>query len=127
MSEMRWNYTDYCTAEGEKPERVLNSNGKFLMYSFAQMLAHHSIGGCPMRVGDLLGSGTISGTEPGTQGAFIEYTKGGKESLKLKSGGERKFLLDGDTINITGVCGSEDGALVGFGDCLGQILPAPKL
>lgn len=80
-----------------------------------------------MRVGDLLGSGTISGTEQGTEGAFIEYTKGGKQALKLQSGAERKFLLDGDTITMTGMAGDEETGLVGFGDCSGQILPAPKL
>lgn len=91
------------------------------------MLAHHTIGGCPMNVGDLLGSGTISGTETGTEGAMIEITKGGKETIKLKGGVERKFLQDGDTVTLKGVCGDEDYSLVGFGDCVGKILPAPKL
>ena len=80
-----------------------------------------------MRVGDLLGSGTISGTEQGTEGALIEYTRGGKQSMKLQSGAERKFLQDGDTVSITGVCGTEEDGLVGFGECVGEILPAPKL
>jgi fumarylacetoacetase len=80
-----------------------------------------------MRVGDLLGSGTISGTEQGTEGAMLEYTKGGKEAIKLSDGSERKFLQDGDTISMYGVCGDEESGLVGFGECVGQILPAPKL
>ena len=79
-----------------------------------------------MRVGDLLGSGTISGTEPGSQGALLEITSGGKESVKLKDGSERKFLEDGDTITLRGVCGTE-GQLVGFGECTGTIAPAPKV
>lgn len=91
------------------------------------MLAHHSIGGCPMRVGDLLGSGTISGTEPGSQGSMLEITNGGKEVIRLQGDVERKFLQDGDTIAIFGVCGSEDDGLVGFGECVGKILPAPKM
>lgn len=105
----------------------MNSNGKHLLFSFPQMLAHHSIGGCPMRVGDLFGSGTISGTEQGTEGAMLEYTKGGKESIKLDGGDERKFLQDGDTVTLNGVCGDQDSGLVGFGECVGKILPAPKL
>lgn len=106
---------------------VLNSNGKHLLFSFSQMLAHHSIGGCPMRVGDLLGSGTISGNEHGTQGSFLELSNGGKETIKLEGGAERKFLQDGDTVVLRGVCGSEGSGLVGFGECRGTIKPSPKV
>lgn len=109
------------------PTVISNSNGKHLLYSFPQMLAHHTIGGCPMKVGDLIGSGTISGTEPGTQGAMVEITKGGKETIKLEGGTERKFLQDGDTVILRGICGDEDTGLVGFGDCKATIQPAPKL
>lgn len=91
------------------------------------MLAHHSIGGCPMAVGDLLGSGTISGPDPGTQGSLLELSKGGKEAFKLNGGVERKFLQDGDTITLYGVAGTEETGLVGFGECSGKILPAPKV
>lgn len=87
------------------------------------MLAHHSVFGCPMRVGDLLGSGTISGTEPGTHGSLLEQINGGNSSIKLITGEERKFLQDGDTVTIHSVTGKE-GSLVGFGPCTGTILPA---
>lgn len=80
-----------------------------------------------MKVGDLLGSGTISGTETGSEGAMIEITKGGKETISLDDGAERKFLEDGDTVVLRGVCGTEDNGLVGFGECKGTIMPAPKL
>ncbi len=80
-----------------------------------------------MRVGDLLGSGTISGTEKGTEGALIEQTKGGKEPVKLSNGEERTFLQDGDTVTLRGVCGTEDTGLVGFGECVGTILPSPAV
>lgn len=80
-----------------------------------------------MRVGDLLGSGTISGTEKGSEGSMLEQTKAGKEPLKLSSGQERSFLEDGDTVTITGVCGSEEAGLVGFGSCTGTISPSPKM
>ncbi|KIW95171.1 fumarylacetoacetase [Cladophialophora bantiana CBS 173.52] len=115
------------TPENESTTTILNSNGRNLLFSFPQMLAHHSIGGCPMAVGDLLGSGTISGTEAGTEGSMLEITKGGKESIKLNGGVERKFLEDGDTITMYGVCGTEESGLVGFGECSGKILPAPKI
>ena len=106
---------------------ILNSNGKHLLFSFPQMLAHHSIGGCPMRVGDLLGSGTISGTEPASQGSLLELSKGGKETIKLEGGAERTFLQDGDTVVLKGVCGTEETGLVGFGECRGTIRASPKV
>jgi fumarylacetoacetase len=80
-----------------------------------------------MRTGDLLGSGTISGTEPGTQGSLLEQIQGGKVPLQLTNGEERKFLEDGDTVTITGWAGSDDSVLVGFGTCTGTINPALAL
>ena len=80
-----------------------------------------------MKVGDLLGSGTISGTEIGAEGSLMEMTKAGKESIRLQGGVERKFLEDGDRVTMSGVCGSEETGLVGFGECTGVILPAPKM
>lgn len=80
-----------------------------------------------MKTGDLLGSGTISGTEPGSEGAMLEITRGGKEKINLADGQTRTFLEDGDTVALRGVCGNEDDGLVGFGECVGQILPALKV
>lgn len=77
-----------------------------------------------MRVGDLLGSGTISGPDEGSEGSLLEASKNGKVSIKLDGGEERTFLEDGDTVILRGVCGTEEEGLVGFGDCVGQILPA---
>jgi fumarylacetoacetase len=87
------------------------------------MVAHHTVSGCNVRPGDLFGSGTISGEEPGTQGSLLEQIQGGKVSIQLNGGEERKFLQDGDTITIRGWSG-KDGGLVGFGDAVGMILPA---
>lgn len=95
-----------------------------LLFSFPQMLAHHTVGGCPMNIGDLVGSGTISGTEPGAYGSLLEQNKGSKQSVKLADGSERMFLEDGDTVTIRGCCGQDAQALVGFGECTGTILPA---
>ena len=79
-----------------------------------------------MQVGDLLGSGTISGTEPGTQGSMLEQSSNGKTTITLEGGEERKFLEDGDAVIIRGWAGGEAGDLVGFGECVGRIEPAMK-
>ena len=80
-----------------------------------------------MQVGDLLGSGTISGTEPGTQGSLIEQNSNGKSRIQLEGGEERTFLEDFDTVTIRGMAEGADGDLVGFGDCIGTIEPAQEL
>ncbi|KAE8374612.1 hypothetical protein BDV26DRAFT_269631 [Aspergillus bertholletiae] len=113
------------TNTGGQPTIVSNSNAKNLLYSFPQMLAHHTITGCNMNPGDLLGSGTISGPEPKTVGSLLEQTNG-KNPLKLADGSERLFLEDGDTVVLRGKAGTE-GNYVGFGDCTATILPAIKL
>ncbi|KAI9926828.1 hypothetical protein ASPWEDRAFT_177159 [Aspergillus wentii DTO 134E9] len=113
------------TNAGGKPTLISRSNAKNLLFSFPQMLAHHTITGCNMNPGDLLGSGTLSGTEPQTQGSILEQTNG-KNPITLADGTQRLFLEDGDTVTLRGVAGTE-GSYVGFGDCVGTILPAPKL
>lgn len=80
-----------------------------------------------MRTGDLLGSGTISGTEPGTQGSLLEQIYGGKVAMELTGSEERKFSQDGDTVTIRGWPGADEDGLVGFGNCAGKILPALEL
>jgi len=108
--------------EGEVISRA-NSNG--LYYSCHQQLAHHTITGCPFKAGDLLGSGTISGTTKQELGSLLEMSWSGKEPLKLKDGSTRSFLEDGDKITITGSKKVEDGGFtIGFGECEGVILPA---
>ncbi|KAH8705741.1 hypothetical protein BGW36DRAFT_413569 [Talaromyces proteolyticus] len=102
------------------------TNAHNLVYSFAQMIAHHTIGGCPLEVGDLIGSGTISGTEPGTLGSLLEASNGGKRAHHLSPTINRTFLEDGDRVTIRGWCGSEKLELVGFGECSGTILSASK-
>lgn len=76
-----------------------------------------------MNVGDLLGSGTISGTEKGSFGSMLELCWNGKEPIKLPNGEERLFLGDGDILNIEGVCRGNKFT-IGFGECSGKILPA---
>lgn len=113
------------TPESGKSTVISRSNAQNLLYSFPQMLTHHTITGCNMNTGDLLGSGTISGKEPQSQGSILEQTNG-KNPIKLSDGSERIFLEDGDRVVLRGLAG-EEGSYVGFGDCEATILPALKL
>lgn len=114
---------DLKTAAGDT-HNISRTDGTNLLFSFNQMLAHHSVTGCCMNTGDLLGSGTISGTTPESVGSLLEKTQNGKVPVQLGAGGEtRLFLEDGDEVIMRGVCG-ETGGLVGFGECRGVILPA---
>ena len=106
-----------------KKQTVTQTNGRNLIFSFPQMLAHHTVGGCPFNTGDLIGSGTISGTERGSLGSLFEQTDGGKSTIEV-AGATRTFLQDGDVVRFSGVCGGEPYGLVGFGDCTGMVLPA---
>jgi len=101
---------------------VCSTNAKFLYYSMAQQLCHHTVSGCNMNPGDLLGSGTISGPEKGSLGSMLEISWKGTRSVSMKDGSQRKFLQDYDTVVMRGVCIGE-GFKIGFGDCSGQILP----
>ena len=114
-------------ASATKTAVLSRTNAKNLVFSFAQMIAHHTIGGCPLDVGDLIGSGTISGSEAGTLGSLLELSNGGKRSFELSNAISRTFLEDGDCITIRGKCGNDEANLVGFGECSGTILPAVKL
>ena len=86
-------------------------------------MTHHAVTGCSMSVGDLLGSGNISGTDKSSYGSLLELSWGGKEVVKLANGEERTFLADGDTLILKGLCRG-NGFSIGFGDCSGTILPS---
>lgn len=87
------------------------------------MIAHHTITGCNIRTGDLFGSGTISGSESGTYGSLLEQSHGGKTPIQLNGEETRNFLGDHDTVAIHGYAGTCQDQLVGFGQCVGTILP----
>ena len=108
---------------GKAATPITRTNHKELYYSAAQQLAHHSTSGCPMNVGDLLGSGTISGATKPERGSLLELSWGGKEPLTLETGDTRTFLEDGDTLTLTGHAQGQ-GYRIGFGACDGTILPA---
>lgn len=105
------------------PTTIARTNYREMYYSSAQQLAHHSSSGCPMRTGDLLGSGTISGAEKHQRGAMLELSWGGAEPITLDSGENRCFIEDGDTVTLSGAAHG-DGYIIGFGDCYGVVLPA---
>ena len=104
-------------------ESIARTNYNEMYYSAAQQLAHHTTSGCPMRVGDLLGSGTISGPRPENRGSLLELSWGGKEPLILPSGETRSFIEDGATLVLHGAA-QGDGYTIGFGECSGTVLPA---
>ncbi len=104
---------------------VSRTNYREMYYSSAQQIAHHAIGGCRMETGDLIGSGTISGSVAGSQGSLLELTKGGRSPIELAGGVQRSFIEDGDTVTLRGRA-KGDGYLVGFGACSGTVLPAPE-
>lgn len=110
------------TPDGGTETIVSRTNYREMYYSAAQQLAHHTSSGCPMRVGDLLGSGTISGPNRENRGSLLELSWGGKEPLDIE-GGTRSFVEDGDTLTLYGRA-IGDGYRVGFGLCSSVILPA---
>jgi len=109
--------------DAEAATTVARSNLRHLYWTMAQMVAHHTVGGCPLRAGDLLGTGTISRQGESGGGCLLEATTAGKHPLRLAGGEERASLQDGDTVVLTGACRG-DGYTVGFGTCSGQLLPA---
>ncbi|MGW5960624.1 fumarylacetoacetase [Methylorubrum thiocyanatum] len=109
---------------GLPPHRVAVSNTRSMYWTAAQMLTHHASGGCNLRPGDLLGTGTISGPERDACGSLIEATLGGREPLRLASGEERRFLEDGDEVLLQAHGVREGFASIGFGECRGVIVGA---
>jgi len=110
---------------GKPASTVTTTNFQQLYWTPQQMVAHHTYGGCNLRPGDLLGTGTVSSPGPGGGGCLLEQTWGGSRTIKLEGGDTRKYLEDGDTVTLSGFC-QGDGFRVGFGECKGKILPAKQ-
>jgi fumarylacetoacetase len=109
------------TTSGGQTETVSRSNFKYMYWNMCQQLAHHTINGCNVQVGDLYASGTISGKEPSAYGSMLELSWRGSKPLTMPDGSERKFLLDGDTVTLRGY-GHKDGLRIGFGEASGTIV-----
>ncbi len=112
----------YIQPENGSENLICESNFKYMYWNMAQQLAHHTVNGCNVRCGDLMGSGTISGPTPNSYGSMLELAWKGTKPLQLNDGTERKFILDNDTVIMRGHCES-NGIRIGFGEVSAKILP----
>ncbi|MCX7218323.1 MAG: fumarylacetoacetase [Burkholderiales bacterium] len=111
-------------SSGIAPERLSLSNFRHSYWTVSQLLTHHTVNGCNLRAGDLLGSGTQSGPQPEEAGSLMELTQGGKKTITLANGEQRLYLEDGDSIVMRGWASKDGAARIGFGEVLGTLLPA---
>lgn len=110
------------TPEDSEETIISNTNFKYMYWTMNQQLAHHTINGCRINSGDMMGSGTISGPTEDSLGSMLELTWGGKNPILLKDGSERKFINDGDTVIMRGYCQNEE-IRIGFGEVSSKLLP----
>ena len=111
------------TPENSTEKIISNSNFKYMYWNMSQQLAHHTVNGCNVRCGDLMGSGTISGSTPDSFGSMLELAWKGTKPLLMNDGTERRFIQDGDTVTMRGFCQNEH-VRIGFGEVKAKILPA---
>jgi fumarylacetoacetase len=116
--------TEAMRGAGEAPARLSQSNFRHSYWTVSQLLAHHTVNGCAMRAGDLLGSGTQSGPDAEEAGSLLELTVGGKQSLALPNGEQRVFLEDGDRVVMRGWAARPGLPRIGFGEVAATVLPA---
>jgi fumarylacetoacetase len=108
--------------EAELPAHTIcQTSYRHAYWTLAQLITHHTVNGCNLQAGDLLGSGTLSGPESHQLAAMLEITQGGKIPLTLPNGEQRVFLEDGDQVTLRGWCASKDAARIGFGECIGTV------
>jgi fumarylacetoacetase len=115
-------HTEGLKAKNLPPQRLALSNARHLYWTVAQMIAHHSCGGCNFEPGDIIGTGTISAPTPDGLGSLLELTEGGRKPISLASGETRRFLEDGDEVIMRASCAREGFATIGFGECRGTIV-----
>jgi fumarylacetoacetase len=108
------------------PMKLSQSSFQHSYWTISQLVTHHSVNGCNLNPGDLLGSGTQSGPLPEEAGSMLELSSGGKNPLTLPTGEKRSFLEDGDTVIFRGFCNAGDAVRIGFGEVRGTVLPANK-
>lgn len=109
--------------EGKKETTVCKSNFKYMYWNMSQQLAHHTVNGCPVNAGDMMGSGTLSGKTPDSYGSMLELSWRGEKPIKLEEGGDRKFIEDNDTVIIRGYSKTKDYPRIGFGEVSTKLLP----
>jgi fumarylacetoacetase len=115
--------TEGMRSQNLPPHHLASSNARHLYWTVAQLVAHHTCGGCNLNPGDLFGSGTISGPTPGSFGSLLEMTEGGRKPVALPSGESRRFLEDGDEVVIRARAVRDGFAPIGLGECRGRIRP----
>ena len=119
-----WLQTPATRAAGNAGQCLSQSNLRDAYWTLAQLVTHHTVNGCNLRSGDVLGTGTLSGPQPEQGGSLLELTQGGKQALTLAHGETRTFLQDDDSIILRGSCQREGMRRIGFGDCRGTVLAA---
>jgi fumarylacetoacetase len=116
--------TPRMRSAGSQGAVICRTSYRHAYWTVAQMVAHHTVNGCSLQPGDLFGSGTLSGPTAGEAAALIELTQGGKKPVQLPEGESRAWLEDGDSVTLRGWCERAGAARVGFGECVGTVLPA---
>jgi fumarylacetoacetase len=110
---------------GTPPHRLSHGPMTAMYWTIAQLLTHHASNGCNLQAGDLLGTGTLSGSDDNAKGSLLELSNGGKQSITLPNGESRTFLEDGDEIIISAFAEAPGSVRIGFGECRAMIQPAP--
>jgi fumarylacetoacetase len=122
-----WLETTKHRQQGLGPTRLSRTSFKHQYWTVSQMVAHHTINGCNLRPGDVLGSGTVSGPTVAEAGAMMELAHNGTAPVSLPTDEDRSFVEDGDAIILRGFCEKPGFARIGFGDSRGEVLPAPPV
>jgi len=119
--------TPRMRSAGVAPHLLSRANASMLYWTVGQMVAHHTSNGCDLRAGDLFGSGTVSGTTPGSEGCLLEMTRGGRNPVALAGGETRTYLADGDEVIFRAAARRDGYATIGFGECRGTVTEALPL
>ena len=121
-----WLQTAAMRASGHAGDLLSRSNFTDAYWTVAQLVAHHTVNGCNLASGDLLGTGTLSGAAAGQAGSLLELTNGGKTPLRLSNGEARTWLDDGDSVILRASCTRDGARRIGFGECRGTVLAARR-
>jgi fumarylacetoacetase len=119
--------TPRMRAESQSAATICRTSYRHAYWTVAQMVTHHTVNGCNLQPGDLLGTGTLSGPTLEEAGALIELTQGGRNPVRLPNGEQRVYLEDGDSVELRGWCEGRGAARIGFGKCIGTVLPATSI
>ncbi len=113
--------TGKARAGRQKPQPLSRSSANVMYWTAEQLVTHHTSNGCPLKSGDLLGTGTLSGPDPGSLGSLLEISAGGKRPFALPNGESRTFLEDGDEVLLSAHARKDGFVTIGFGECRGVV------